>query len=424
MIVIGACHVAGGKHEWYAGSVVRVERASRGPRGSAVVHVLHDDETTEAYELPRDARDLRREQCGESNGSKPASASTAVKQKRGAAAAAKLTAADARLVQYSADNLARRLSLNADSSVRLSDPTLDGTSADDLAAFIRRGCLAHAPAAATADRPSVRCWLAFLLNIDAAISTASGLAGPDGQAPELPRLLHCAGTIREAFDFVLAYVETVQPPVAAADFPLEEALGVMHAASLLHNLLVSELGCRRGVRPICREFFGCSFTASAAVLMNCLFSAFAKEEIKTKALFQRSIIEIFGLLLGPELNLPRPTQESIRAAVCSHDNVLRLAELLMHQVESKRDQQAFSARMFASLLHSPTSALAFSQADELETVRTRLIRLAIERVTHAAVNGDVVDEHSSSLVHILVACFTDQVCNAQHAACGDTMLNL
>jgi hypothetical protein len=89
----------------------------------------------------------------------------------------------------------------------------------------------------------------------------------------------------------------------------------------------------------------------------------------------------------------------------SHDNALRFAELLLHQVENKRN---YSARLFASVLHSALAASTFSKTDELENVRTRLIRLAVDRVTHAAVNCDVFEEHAASLVHILVACFTDQ----------------
>ncbi len=96
----------------------------------------------------------------------------------------------------------------------------------------------------------MRRWLLFLLNIDMALSTASTLvraarsselaaqpqlpqlrhfvpyqygevwecvshgcvqAGPGGpDVPDLPWLLHSAGTIREAFDFVLGYLETIQ----------------------------------------------------------------------------------------------------------------------------------------------------------------------------------------------------------------------
>ena len=36
----------------------------------------------------------------------------------------------------------------------------------------------------------------------------AGPGGPD--VPDLPWLLHSAGTIREAFDFVLGYLETIQ----------------------------------------------------------------------------------------------------------------------------------------------------------------------------------------------------------------------
>ena len=56
--------------------------------------------------------------------------------------------------------------------------------------------------------------------------------------------------------------------------------------------------CCRGVRPICRAFFGCAaFTGSTVAAMNYLFAAFPKEDSKRKAQFQRSIIEVFPPLI-------------------------------------------------------------------------------------------------------------------------------
>ena len=136
------------------------------------------------------------------------------------------------------------------------------------------------------------------------------------------------------FAFRIFHCCVLQPPAALAEFPADEALGVMHAATILHNLLVPELGCRRhlptpgapvrmhtracvracvhacvracmrvfsccrGVRPICRAFFGCAaFTGSVVAAMNYLFAAFPKEDSKRKAQFQRSIIEVFSPLI-------------------------------------------------------------------------------------------------------------------------------
>jgi hypothetical protein len=70
------------------------------------------------------------------------------------------------------------------------------------------------------------------------------------------RLLHLACCMLECcllnlacswlcFAFRIFHRCVLQPPAALAEFPADEALGVMHAATILHNLLVPELGCRR-----------------------------------------------------------------------------------------------------------------------------------------------------------------------------------